>query len=400
MTFLNLILAAAGLPLLACTLYLLTLTVLSLRTNAPVRDGGSMIRFRVVVPAHNEEQGLARTLWSLRRLDYPQSRFQIVVVADNCTDRTAQVARECGARVMERHDTTLRGKGYALQFAFDKLAEEAPHAWNAAVVVDADTQVTPNLLQAFANRLGGGERAVQAAYLPAPSGGGALSMITEIAFTAFHVVRSTARERLGLSVGLRGNGMAFDRSLLAAVPHDAFSRTEDLEFGLRLGLTGARIAFATEATVYGDMPSHDAVATTQRSRWIGGRVELARAHVGTLIREALRRRSAILADLALDLLVPPVSVLMVALAVGSTLAGLFTLASGSLGIGAVIWFAASGALALHVGDAARRAGRLRALLTAPRALSAYALEKLLITIRSFQPTDLSWVRTARPGESR
>ncbi len=204
MNVLNLVLVVAGLPVLACSLYLLSLTALSIRRNAPMRNSGSMLRFRIVVPAHNEEAGLARTLWGLRRLDYPQSRYQVVVVADNCTDRTAEVARNCDAHVLERHDPERRGKGYALQFAFEELAREPLSAWGAAVVVDADTEVTPNLLHAFADRLGAGERAVQATYLPATASGGSLSVITEVAFTAFHVVRSTARERLSLSVGAPG----------------------------------------------------------------------------------------------------------------------------------------------------------------------------------------------------
>ncbi len=400
MTTVDLLLALAGAPVLVFTLYLLALTFLSLKRNPPVRPAGEMHRFRVVVPAHNEERGIGRTLWSLRRLEYPPSRYEVVVVADNCTDRTADVARSYGARVLERHDPSRRGKGYALRFAFEALRREPVHAWDAVVVVDADTVVTPNLLQAFADRLGAGEQAVQAAYLPMPSAGGRLGIITEVAFTAFHVVRSTARERLGLSAGLRGNGMAFGRALVAAVPHEAFSRTEDLEFGIRLGLNGVRVAYAGEATVYGDMPERSDVAGTQRSRWIGGRVEMARTHLPALARTAVKRRSLMMADLAMDLLVPPVSMLLLAVAAGTAVTALTTLAGAGLGAAAIVWSAAAGALALHVLDAARRAGRLPDLLKAPAALAAYAVEKSAIVVRSFRPTGQEWVRTARPGEIR
>lgn len=399
MNTLDLVLALAGLPVLAFTLYLLGLTLLSVGRSRPARDAGGLHRFRIVVPAHNEEHGIAQTLWNLRHLEYPLHRYRVVVVADNCTDRTAEVARGCGATVLERRDPSRRGKGHALAFAFRELLAEPPAAWDAVVVVDADSSVSPNLLRAFSNRLAAGAESVQAAYLPAPSRGRSLSLITEVAFTAFHVVRSTARERLGLSSGLRGNGMAFTRSILEQVPHDAFSRTEDLEFGIRLGLRGVRVAFAGEATVFGEMPERREVAAVQRQRWMGGRMEIARAHLPALLKGALARRSPMLADLAVDLLVPPVSLLIAALAAGSA-AALAVVLLGAAGTALFVWFAAGLALALHVADAARRAGRLRDLVSAPAALARYVLEKSVIAMRSYGHTDPEWIRTARPGEAR
>lgn len=407
MNTLDLLLALAGVPALAFSLYLLGLTLLSLGRPRPPRDAGGLHRFRIVVPAHDEERGIAQTLWNLRHLDYPLHRYQVVVVADNCTDGTAEVARGGGATVLERHDPSLRGKGHALAFAFRHLLAEPATAWDAAVVVDADSSVSPNLLRAISNRLAAGAPSVQAAYLPAPSAGKSLSLITEVAFTAFHVVRSTARERLGLSAGLRGNGMAFARPLLEQVPHDAFSRTEDLEFGIRLGLRGVRVAFAGEATVFGEMPERGDVAAVQRQRWMGGRMEIARAHLPALLAQALRRRSPVLADLAVDLLVPPLTLLAALILAGSAVAGAVALLGGSAallpgagGLALVVWLAAGLALVLHVADAARRAGRFRDLLAAPAALARYIFDKSLIAARSYGRTDPEWIRTARPGEAR
>jgi len=397
MNTLDLVLALAGIPMLAFTLYLLGLTLLSMGRSRPALDAGSLHRFRIVVPAHNEESGIAQTIWSLRHLDYPLHRYQIVVVADNCTDRTAEVAHGCGATVLERRDPSRRGKGHALAFAFRELLAEPSADWDAAVVVDADSSVSPHLLRAFSNRLAAGVHSVQASYLPKPAPTGPLSVITDIAFTAFHVVRSTARERLGLSSGLRGNGMAFTRSLLERVPHDAFSRTEDLEFGIRLGLEGVRVAFAAEATVRGDMPEQAEAAAIQRQRWIGGRMEIARTHLPALLKGALGRRSLMLADLAVDLLVPPVSLLTAALVAGSA-AALAAVLLGASGTALLVWLTAGLALAIHVADAARRAGRLRDLT--PTALARYVLVKSVIAMRSYGHTDPEWVRTARPGEAR
>jgi 1,2-diacylglycerol 3-beta-glucosyltransferase len=394
MTGLELLLAAAALPALAAAFYLLALTLIAAdRAPAvPAPAPTTLPRFRVVVPAHDEAAGIARTVASLHALVYPSDYFEVVVVADNCTDRTAEVARAAGATVLERQDASRRGKGYALAYAFDRLAAEPAGAWDAVVVVDADTLVTPHLLSAFAARFAAGEVAVQCTYLPTPTAG-SLGVITDVAFTAFHVVRSTARERLGLSAGLRGNGMAFSRALLAGVPHHAFSRTEDLEFGVQLGLRGTRVAYAADATVFGDMPDDRRVAAIQRSRWIGGRLEIARRHAAGLLLGAVRHRSALRADLAFDLLVPPLSLLLLAV-----LAGLGAALIAVAQVPAALWGAAAIALAVHVLDAARRAGRRRELLLASWSIAPYALEKTFIALRSLRPGGREWVRTARTGE--
>jgi 1,2-diacylglycerol 3-beta-glucosyltransferase len=396
MSILELLLAAVALPALAAAFYLLGLTLVAARRSpaaSAAQNTGVLPRFRVVVPAHNEATGIARTVTSLRALSYPTDRFDVVVVADNCTDGTADIARAAGARVIERIDDTQRGKGYGLAYAFERLLAEPAVAWDAAVVVDADTVVTPQLLGAFAARLAAGEQAVQCTYLPTPPTG-RLGVITAVAFTAFHVVRSTARERLGLSAGLRGNGMAFSRTLLGTVPHHAFSRTEDVEFGVQLGLRGIRVAYVADAAVYGDMPEDRRAAAVQRSRWIGGRIEIARRHVPALLRDAVQRRSVLSADLAVDLLVPPLSLLLLAVC-----AGLVLSLSAAAPLATVLWTVATLSLAVHVLDAARRAGRLGELLLASWSIMPYAVEKTFIALRSFRPGGREWVRTARVGET-
>jgi cellulose synthase/poly-beta-1,6-N-acetylglucosamine synthase-like glycosyltransferase len=397
MTPWNLAFAIAGVPVLLATLYLLGCTLLW-RRAAPVsrqRVGGT--RFVVAIPAHDEERGLGATLESLEAMDYPRHLWRLLVIADNCTDRTADEARRHGAEVLERHDDLRRGKGYALQFAIDTLLAEPGDAWGALLVVDADTSVSRNLLEAMSQQIVSGRRAVQAAYLPRPASGG-LSVITEVAFTAFHLVRSGARERLGLSCGLRGNGMAFSRQLLAEVPHDAFSRAEDLEYGIRLGLAGVRVAYAGDAVVRGDMPERESVAARQRERWIGGRVELARRFAPGLLARAWRERSPMLADLACDLLVPPLSVLVALLAAGLISSAALAMATGALTGAVIVWSVAWAAMAAHVAHAALLSGRGAAFFGAVLSLPRYAFGKALITMRSFATGGGAWIRTRREGE--
>src|SRR5258708_4772158 len=267
-------------------------------------------------------------------------------------------------------------------------------------VVDADTKVTPNLLRAFDVRLRGGARAVQAEYRVANRNASWRTRLMHIGFTLFHDVRSRGRERLRVSSGLRGNGMAFSSSLLREVPHEAFSVVEDVEYGVRLGLAGHRVEYAGEAQVFGEMVASEAGSRSQRRRWEGGRWALARRHAVPLLVEGVRRRSLLLLDLAADLLVPPLTYVAGALLVG-------TLASAAwiwLGHGAwwvvgpwsVAWlgfgiYVVRGVWLARVGPRA-----LLALLWDP----VYMVWKVALALRSSRARDQEWVRTAREGGKR
>lgn len=291
-------------PAVLSGMYLLTATLLSRRLPALLPKSSSL-RFDFVVPAHNESASIQCTVESLRRSAWPGDRFRVIVVADNCSDDTALKARAAGALVLVREDPDKRGKGYALRHAFD--ASRAEKWAEAVVVVDADAEVSANLLTAFAARLEAGNHAVQAHYgVRNPMASWRTRLIT-IAKGAFHIVRSRARERLGLSCGLRGNGWCVTHELLAKVPYQAFSLTEDIEFGIAIGLAGYRVAYADEAHADADMVSNEEIARKQRQRWEHGRWNLIRGKTGELLAVAFRRRSALCLDLALDLMVLPLS---------------------------------------------------------------------------------------------
>lgn len=403
MTIFAIVLAVAGLPVLAASLYLFILTLVARAPGfrATLPNFRTRRRFVIVVPAHNEATGIGRTLESLERLVYRRDHRRVLVVADNCTDQTATIARQHGAEVLVRTDTVRRGKGYALDFAFRQLLAESSNDWHAAVVVDADSVVSPNFLQAISARLDNGARAVQATYLSLPRQG-ALAVITQVALTAMHVVRTTARDRMRLSVGLKGNGMAFTRALLATHRHAAYSRTEDLEFGVQLAMSGVRVAYAADAVVWGDMPTSNVVATRQRERWIGGRMEVAQKYLGWMLRRALRLRSIMLVDTAVDLLVPPVSVLAAATVAG-TAAALTGVLGGALpaagSVALAVWGGALVALAAHVADAAVRTGNGWSFLGVVANLPGYAIDKLRIVARAPRQFGGAWMRTTRAGEA-
>lgn len=388
--------ALLALPVLLASAYLAALAVLA-RRAAPPAAAPPRMRFDVVVPAHDEETTIAETVRSLLGLDYPRGLYRVLVVADNCNDRTAERAERAGARVLGRRDAERRGKGYALAFAFDHVLAEG--FADAVVVVDADTVADPNLLTAFAARFARGARAVQARYGVRNAGACWRTSLMALALGLFHVQRSLARERLRLSCGLRGNGMGFTCALLREAPHRACSIVEDMEYGVTLGLAGQRVQYADEAGVFGEMPSTGAAARSQRRRWEGGRLALARRQAPSLLALAVRRNDSMLLDLAMDLVVPPLAYLALACAAGTIWSGL-ALRHGLGGpISFLMWAASLACVLLYVGRGWALSGVGRHGLAGLAAAPVYLLWKASTLFARERSTDEEWVRTTREARS-
>jgi cellulose synthase/poly-beta-1,6-N-acetylglucosamine synthase-like glycosyltransferase len=301
-------LAIIVLPATGACIYLLLLTCLSTRPVTPLASSRNLY-FDVIVPAHDEAAGIGKTILSLQGLNWPKELYRIIVVADNCSDATASISREAGAKVLERQDSAQRGKGHALAHAFTWSRSNA--AADAVVVVDADSIVSPNLLESFATRIERGDCALQAHYGVLNAADSWRTRLMAIALGAIHKLRSRARERLGLSCGIRGNGWCVTHALLDRIPYRFFSLTEDVEFGVELGLAGFRVAYCDESRVDGEMVTSEKASRSQRQRWEGGRLSLIREKVPALLRKAAARRSLLCLDLALDLLVLPLSYVVI-----------------------------------------------------------------------------------------
>ena len=388
----NVISWMAAIPVTLADGYLVALTLLSRELPTP-SYGPPSVRFAIVVPAHNEQEGIASTVENLLSVEYPKDLFSVVVVADNCSDETAARAERSGARVFVRHDEKLRGKGYALAHAFERLAREV----DAIVVVDADTVVSPNLLSAFAARIEAGAMAVQADYAVRNPNAAWRTRLMAVAFGAFHVLRSLARERVELSAGLRGNGMCFTTRLLDEVPHDAYSIVEDVEYGIKVGEAGYRVHYAAEAHVYGEMVSSAAASSSQRRRWEGGRSALAGSRGLPLIAEAIARRSLVLLDLALDILVPPLSTLVIWNVAGLTYAVVVRYVFGQP-VSSAIWIANLGALGVYVLRGWSLSGTGARGLVDLGAAPFYVIWKMWLRVREADKPS-TWVRTAREAET-
>jgi 1,2-diacylglycerol 3-beta-glucosyltransferase len=380
--------AMVALPATAACIYLLVLTCLSARPGSPPRSSRTLF-FDIIVPAHDEATGIETTISSLAQLDWPADRYRTVVVADNCTDETASISRAAGATVLERQDSTRLGKGYALAHGF--ASSRSAGLADAVVVVDADSVVSANLLESFAARIEAGECTLQAHYGVLNAMQSWRTRLMAIALGCFHKVRSRARERMGLSCGIRGNGWCVTHALLDNVPYRSFSLTEDIEFGIELGLAGHRVAYSDESHVNGEMVTTESAARSQRQRWEGGRLELIRNKVPPLLRAAVARRSRVCLDLAFDLLLPPLSyvvlnvaaVLMLALlGVGGLREAL--LMAGLVEVAALVIYVARGWMVSGTGLVG-----LGDLLRVP----FFLLWKVVIV--RIQPKPSTWIRTQR-----
>lgn len=275
--------------------------------------------FAIVIPAHNEEAVLGPLLENLRHLDYPRRLYDVYVVADNCSDGTARVAREGGAIVIERFNPALRGKGHALDYAFRRI-QGGPRRYDAVVIVDADNLVDAGFLSAMNTRLCRGERVIQG-YLDVKnpddtwvSAGFAMSYWVSNRFWCL------AKHNLGFSVPLGGTGMCIEMALLEEIGWATETLTEDLEFMAKALARGVRTTWAHEAVIYDEKPLTFVQSFRQRLRWVQGGVQVARRYFAPLLLEGLRRWDGAMVEGAILLCRPFYLVLATALGLFSLLA--------------------------------------------------------------------------------
>jgi hypothetical protein len=261
-----------------------------------VRAGaGKTIRLAVVVPAHDEEHLIARTVRSMLASD---SATPVYVVAHNCTDATAALAAQAGARVLELNNLRQSGKGAALRFGF---AAALAGGANAILVADADSVVSKNLLAATREKLEQGADATQCRYeleMPEPGRIRALARLRVLAFRGINVLRARGRARLGFSAGLFGNGFAVTAETLDRVPFLADSIAEDIEYHIKLVCADVHVVWVEDAYVHAPLSAPGAARASQEARWEGGRLRVANRSTGQLVSAVLRGKWRALETLA------------------------------------------------------------------------------------------------------
>jgi 1,2-diacylglycerol 3-beta-glucosyltransferase len=393
-----------GLGALACqswlaasTGYLLLLLAAGARhSDSPSdRTAGAPPHLAVLVPAHDEEHGVAEAVLALVGQDYPAEQLDVIVIADNCTDDTARVAAAAGATVWERHDLTARGKGQALSWALDRL-RALPRMPEAVLVVDADCIASSNLCEVVGQELADPDvRAIQVRYDVSNPEESPVAALRAAGFILKHVIRSRGRARLGLSCGLFGSGMAFRTSLFDEVRWPT-SVTEDTELHLELVQRGVVVRYAERASVRSAMPTTAAAALDQQLRWETGNAELAGSQLLGLVTRGAATGDVQLLAAAAELLAPSQSML----AAGSLVLGSASAVLGRRRTAALAALTLAGQAGYVVGGllaAGAPLTSLRALLHAP----GFALARLRILgrVASGRRAE-TWVRTTRDGSDR
>lgn len=344
----------------------------------------------VLMPAHDESAVIGATLAGLNEQLRQDDR--VIVVADNCTDDTAMIARAKGAEVIERHDPVNRGKGYALAAGMDAIKGDPPAV---VVFIDADCQLNPGSLDALVAHARLTGRPVQGVYLMRPPRRGDVKgIVSAFAFLVKNHARATGLSRLGQPVLLTGSGMAFAYETICDVTLATGDIVEDLNLGLDLSIRGHHPALCEDARIIGTLPGGDDAAITQRSRWEHGYLSTLLTRVPRLLGLAITRGRPRLISLALELCVPPLSLLMmlvilawVAVLVGAAVTGIWWPL-------AVLTFAVVALKAALLAAWWRFAGDdlpLGAMLSIP----GYMLWKMPVYLRFVKSREKDWVRTDR-----
>jgi cellulose synthase/poly-beta-1,6-N-acetylglucosamine synthase-like glycosyltransferase len=385
-------LVAAGV-LLSCSMLLVEVIAASLGqvvSHSPEPPLDESMFLAVLVPAHNEAVGISSTLESIARDLRPQDK--ILVVADDCTDDTALIAKANGAMVVERFEPTLRGKGYALDYGLKCLQADPP---DVVIFVDADCDVEPGSLPRLAHQALAQNRPIQASYLiEQPTQQSLKGAISAFAIRVKNFVRPLGLQRLHAPCLLTGAGIALPWQAATAVTLASSHIVEDMKWGIDLALNGHLPIFYPEARVISRLPDEDPAAKKQRTRWEHGHLQVLTSYTPTLLWQGLRQRNFSLLALALELSVLPLSLLVMVWS-GVTAAALSLMALGGpvwpLGIAILAGIGLLSAIFL----AWVRYGQSILSLTQLVMVPIYILWKIPLYIRFALKPEKQWVRTQR-----
>jgi cellulose synthase/poly-beta-1,6-N-acetylglucosamine synthase-like glycosyltransferase len=350
-------------------------------------------RVAIVVPAHNEADVIAKSLDSIR----PQlvEGDRLIVVADNCTDSTAERAFAHGAHVWPRRDEVRRGKGHAIQHAIERLIEDPP---DVVICIDADCIARAGAIDILARAAVHNERPIQAAFIMHEArAAGVLGAVSAFAVLVKNYVRPRGLQRLGLPCLITGSGIAYPWHVLKKVVHPGADIVEDMRYTVDLALAGYAPLPCLEAEVHSQLPSQRDSFISQRTRWEHGHLQVLSAECPRLIKAFFLTGSVSALALALELLVPPLSMFVpLFFLAGAIIIG----ASASLGAvaPATLWLSSAALFMTGLGFAWHKFGRRILAARQLASIPHYMMTKLPIYTRFFTHRQSAWVRTARDGE--
>lgn len=247
-------------------------------------------RFMAIIPAHNEENVVAELVESLKKQDYPRELYDIYVIADNCTDNTAEVARNAGAIVYQRFDPEKKTKGYALNwFLKQKIEEDAPY--DAFCIFDADNIVDKNFIKNMNKKLCQGEDVVQGYRDIKNPTDNWITAGYAIFYWTMNRFYHLARYNVGLSPLINGTGFMVKFDVVKPDGWDTKTLTEDIEFSLKRIIKGKKLGWATDAIVYDEQPVGFAQSWSQRSRWTVGHIQCLTTYTKDLAKAVKEKKT-------------------------------------------------------------------------------------------------------------
>ena len=386
------LLAAAIIALPATILLLETVAAISmpLKTSAVAPQNETRQRVGVLIPAHNEEEGLSATIAKIR----PQLQFgdRLLIVADNCSDGTADVAKQLGAEVVVRTDPVNIGKGFALDYGIRHFKGDPPQI---VVVIDADCALKDFAIDHLAAMCKTTGRPVQGLDLMiAAAGSTPGSRFREFAWRVKNWIRPLGLSSIGLPCQLMGTGMAFPWDIIVSANLATGALVEDLKLGLELAARGHPPVFCPAAVVTSEFPASPEGSRSQQRRWEQGHLDTLASEIPRFFILAVKRRDINLLALALDAAIPPLSLLLLMI--------LFFLAVSSgfwqMGIGSaafLISLATFVAFVCTVASCWFRVGRDILPLRSIPFIGVGVLGKIPLYLRIFFGRGQKWIRTDR-----
>jgi cellulose synthase/poly-beta-1,6-N-acetylglucosamine synthase-like glycosyltransferase len=286
-------------PVFALCIYYIALGTFSIilrlqkRNDFLVNRSKNKCTFAIVIPAYNEENTLPTALESCSKLDYPKSMYEIFVIADNCSDKTGDIAKGYGVNVLTRSDKKNRGKGFALTWAFEKIL---PNEHDAIIILDADCTIDSHALRVFDIHFDNGEKVLQSNDVVSNADESSISYVSAVGNMIENDLFYWPKSKLGLAVFLRGTGMVFAREILETYPWAANSIVEDVEYSINLFRHGINVVFIDNVVVASKFPANVEQLNIQRKRWASGNLSFGKYEAFKLIWQGIKSMDLVLLD--------------------------------------------------------------------------------------------------------
>ena len=291
------------------TCYYLFLGIFGVYRKKEVKNYKPKNRFAMIVAAHNEEVVIGKLIESMKCQNYPKELFDVFVIADNCDDKTAEIARGYGVTVCERTNDEQKGKGFALEWMFNKLFEMEKQ-YDAVTIFDADNVLSKDFLKEINSKMQEGYNVVQG-YIDSKNPDDSwIATSYSIAFWSQNRMFQLARNNIGFSNQIGGTGFSIATETLKKLGWGVSCLTEDLEFTCKLLLNGEKVGWAHDARIYDEKPLKLKQSWIQRRRWMQGFTDVATRYFFKLTIKAIKERKWYIFDAGLYILQPFVTLLL------------------------------------------------------------------------------------------